>query len=87
MLKRACSAQGQIAGTNECGNRPSGSMRGGLAGLEEMSCTKFGTSKNRAQPEEEEKGRRSRRMKKCRRQCGTLYLLRKSRRFNSSKWS
>jgi hypothetical protein len=30
--------------------------------------------------------RRSRRKKKCRRQCGTLHLLRESRRFNSPEW-
>jgi len=57
VLKRVCSAQGQVAGTNECGNRPSGSTRGELVGLEKMSCTKLGkycTSENRPQLEEEE---------------------------------
>jgi hypothetical protein len=51
-------------------------VRGELAGLEKMSCTKSG--RYRVQPEEEdeeeEQEERERRKKKCRRQCGTVHV-------------
>ena len=79
-MKRVCSARGQVAGTNECGNMPSGSMRGELAGLEKMSCTNLGryiqvgAVRRLSRSRSRSRSRRKRRKKKCRRQCGTAHV-------------
>ena len=72
-MNRVCSAQGQVAGTNECGNRPSGSVRGELVGLEEMSCTKLGRYVQ-VRTARSLRRRSRRKKKKCRRQCGTMHV-------------